>query len=145
MKVCTTKERLKEIIEKRNLKQVEILRLCQPYCEKYSIKLTKSELSLYVSGKAQPRQDKLSILSMALNVSETWLMGYDLESSPKFNFKAQLLSEIEREYGNNSREILELYIQLDNEDKAEIRGEIKGLLKAEKYFEKDILFEKKMA
>lgn len=38
----------------------------------------KNDLSQYVSGKVEPRQEKLTILGLALNVSETWLMGYDV-------------------------------------------------------------------
>jgi hypothetical protein len=35
-------------------------------------------LSQYVSGKAVPRQDKLTVLGLGLGVSEAWLMGYDV-------------------------------------------------------------------
>lgn len=38
----------------------------------------KSDISQYVSGKVEPGQDKLTILGLALNVSEAWLMGYDV-------------------------------------------------------------------
>ena len=34
---------------------------------------------------------------------------------------------------NDDRELLDLYHRLDAEDRAEIRGEIKGMLKAAKY------------
>ncbi len=74
----TTADRLKKIMSNRNLKQVDILNLCQPYCKKYGVKLAKNDLSQYVSGKAKPRQDKLTVLGKALNVSEVWLMGYDV-------------------------------------------------------------------
>ena len=65
-----TSIRLKEIMDERNLKQVDILRLAQPFSEKYSIKLNKSDISQYISGKTEPGQDKLFILGMALNVNE---------------------------------------------------------------------------
>lgn len=38
---------------------------------------------------------------------------------------------------NEGREVLTLYYQLDIEDRAEIRGEMKGMLRAEKYQAKD--------
>ena len=41
------------------------------------MKISKSDLSQYVSGKTEPRSDKLCILAKALNVSEQWLLGYD--------------------------------------------------------------------
>ncbi|OYP12813.1 hypothetical protein CG709_08245, partial [Lachnotalea glycerini] len=82
MKVGNTAKRLKEIMEERNLKQIDILNLAQPICEKFNTKLSKSDLSQYVSGRVEPGQDKLSILSLALNVSEAWLMGYEVPKTP---------------------------------------------------------------
>ncbi len=74
----TTAQRLKKIMKEQNLKQVDILRLAQPYCKEYDVKLLKSDLSQFVSGKVVPGQHKLVILALALNVSEPWLMGYDV-------------------------------------------------------------------
>lgn len=71
----TTAERLQYLMDIRGLKQVDILKMVEPYCKKYKIKLGKSDLSQFVSGKVKPGQSKLSILGMALNVSEGWLMG----------------------------------------------------------------------
>lgn len=79
----TTSERLKEIMEKRGLRQVDILRICEPYCSAYGVKLNRNDLSQYVSGKTKPGQDKLTILSLALRVDEAWLMGYDVSSDSK--------------------------------------------------------------
>lgn len=65
-------------MRERNLKQTDILKKCEPFSKKYGIKVTKSILSQYVSGKAEPGQHKLTVLGLALNVSEAWLMGYDV-------------------------------------------------------------------
>ena len=65
-------------MNERSLRQVDILEAAKPFCEKYGVKLAKNDLSQYVSGKVEPRQEKLTILGLALNVSETWLMGYDV-------------------------------------------------------------------
>lgn len=78
MKISNTSKRLKELMNKRNLRQVDILNLTKPYCEQYNVKMNKSDISQYVSGKNEPSQDKLIILGMALNVNEAWLMGYDV-------------------------------------------------------------------
>ena len=77
----TTSNRLRKIMSERNLRQVDILNLAVPYCEKYNVKLNKSDLSQYCSGKTEPNQDKLFILGEALNVNEAWLMGYDVPMS----------------------------------------------------------------
>lgn len=70
--------RLKKIMDERGIRQVDILNLAAPYCEKYNVKMNKSDLSQYCSGKTEPNQDKLFVLGVALNVNEAWLMGYDV-------------------------------------------------------------------
>lgn len=78
MKICTTADRLKELMSAQNLRQVDILNRAKPFCEQYQVKLGKNDLSQYVNGKVEPGQEKLTILGLALDVSETWLMGYDV-------------------------------------------------------------------
>ena len=78
MKKYTTAERLKQIMQERNMKQVDILEFVLPVCKKYGLKMNKSDISQYVSGKVEPNQRKLVALLEALNVSETWLMGYEI-------------------------------------------------------------------
>lgn len=41
----TTAQRLRFIMEQRNLKQTDIIRMAEPYCAKYRIKLGKSDMS----------------------------------------------------------------------------------------------------
>lgn len=82
MKPFNTSQRLKQIMRERGIKQVDIVTAARPYCEKYGVNLGKNTLSQYVSGKTEPKQDKLSILGMALGVSEAWLMGYDVPMEP---------------------------------------------------------------
>ena len=78
MRKTTTSERLKCLMSERQLRQIDILNLCKPYCEKYNVKVDKNHISQYINGKAEPRQDKLSILAMALDVDEAWLIGFDV-------------------------------------------------------------------
>ena len=85
-RVSNTAERLKQLMRERNLKQIDIVDLCQPFCEKYGIAIRRNDISQYANGKAEPGQDKLTILALALNVSEVWLMGYDVPES-KDDFK----------------------------------------------------------
>lgn len=77
-KISNTSKRLNYLINNYDIKQKDILEKVKPYCEKYKIRLEKNDLSQYVSDKTAPGQDKLSILAMALNVSEAWLLGYDV-------------------------------------------------------------------
>lgn len=77
MKKENTSIRLKKIMADRNLRQIDILNMTIPYCKKYDVKMNKSDISQYCSGKTEPNQDKLFILGEALNVNEAWLMGFD--------------------------------------------------------------------
>ena len=78
MKKENTAIRLKKIMSDRNLRQVDILNMTAPYCKKYDVKMNKSDISQYCSGKTEPNQDKIFVLGIALNVSEAWLMGFDV-------------------------------------------------------------------
>lgn len=78
MTISTTAERLKEIMMERKLRQVDVLDLAKPFCEQFHVKLGKSDLSQYLHGVAKPGSSKLTILGLALNVNEAWLMGLDV-------------------------------------------------------------------
>lgn len=83
MNRTSTADRLKQIMEERNLRQIDILHLALPICAKYNVKMNKSDINQYVSGKVKPSQEKLVVLGMALNVTESWLMGFDVSSERK--------------------------------------------------------------
>jgi len=82
MKESSTKERLQYYMSEFGVKQVDIIEKCKPYCDKYGIALSKSALSLYLSGRVEPKQDKIFILAKGLHVSEAWLMGFDVPMEP---------------------------------------------------------------
>ena len=88
MKVSTS-DRLKYLMETRNLRQADILEKIQPLCERYGVKIPRNAISQYVTGKVLPKQDKLTILGMALGVSEIWLMGYDVPMERNANVDGQ--------------------------------------------------------
>ena len=64
-------ERLKAAMKKQNLKQIDLVRAAQAQ----GIKLGKSHVSQYVSGKTVPRTDILLFLAKTLQVEEEWLIG----------------------------------------------------------------------
>lgn len=70
--------RLKQLMQERKLKQVDILNLSIPYQLEFNITMNKSSLSQYINGRSNPDQHKLFLLSQTLGVSEAWLMGYDV-------------------------------------------------------------------
>lgn len=79
MRVATTSERIKQAMARYSLRQADVIKRCETYSEGFGVKISKSELSQYLSGKFVPTQRKLSVLAAALNVTEPWLMGYDLD------------------------------------------------------------------
>ena len=83
MKKETTADRLKKLMNERNLKQVDILNLSLPVCARFNVKMNKSDISQYVSGKVEPSQEKLVVLGIALDVTEAWLMGMDVPMERK--------------------------------------------------------------
>lgn len=95
MEIENTSIRLKKIMKERNLRQVDLLEMVKPFCNKYNVKINKSDLSQYISGKVKPGQEKLSMLGMALGITEAWLMGYDVEKESKINANAFKLSKEE--------------------------------------------------
>ncbi|HFN3003911.1 TPA: S24 family peptidase [Enterococcus faecium] len=72
-------------MSERNLKQVDILNMSLPLQKETGIKMSKSHLSQYVNGKSSPDQHKLYLLAKTLNVSEAWLLGYDVPKEDKKN------------------------------------------------------------
>lgn len=79
MRVATTSERIKQAMAKYSLRQADVVKRCDLYSQGYGVKISKSELSQYISGKFVPTQRKLSVLAAALGVTEPWLMGYDID------------------------------------------------------------------
>lgn len=78
MKVSTTAERLKTCLTHLRMKQTDLLAALPPICEACGVKMNKSDLSQYLSGKTTPSADKMMALALALDVDVAWLMGYDV-------------------------------------------------------------------
>lgn len=102
----TTSIRLKKIMSERGLRQTDILELCKPYCLKYDIKLGRNDLSQYVTGRVEPGQKKLTILGKALNVSEVWLMGYDVPMRGEPSLEEIITNQIKKQ-GTTLKEVAE--------------------------------------
>lgn len=72
-------ERLRYVMEEKRLKQVDVIRLVQELDEKDRVKLGKSHMSQYLSGKTEPRIEVIKALSRALRVNQLWLLGEDVD------------------------------------------------------------------
>lgn len=122
MKKYRTSDRLRQIMDERNLRQIDILNLTLPYCKKYGVKMNKSDISQYVSGKVEPNQDKLAVLGMSLNLNEAWLMGYDVPMKRK-EFS---IEEAEKDF-----ELIKKFSLLSEVDKNIVENLIDSLIKKE--------------
>lgn len=80
--IDTFQNRLKQAMEEKNIKQVDLVE---------KTKLDKTLINKYLAGVTNARQRKLTILAEALGVNEVWLMGYDVPMN--------------REFGNNIQEL----------------------------------------
>lgn len=106
MRSSNPSERLKQLMSERNLKQVEILEKSLPYQKELGIKMGKSTLSQYVNGVQSPDQHRIYLLSKTLEVSEPWLMGYDVE-------KKRVPDNERNSTSNEQPEILPIYNKLE--------------------------------
>lgn len=72
----TISVRIKKALKIKGMKQAELCKLAN---------IPKSSLSQYLSGDFEPKQDRIYLIAKALNVSEAWLMGFDvpMERHPK--------------------------------------------------------------
>lgn len=106
MRSSNPSERLKQLMSERNLKQVEILEKSLPYQKELGIKMGKSTLSQYVNGVQSPDQHRIYLLSKTLEVSEPWLMGYDVE-------RKRIPDSERNSISNEQPEILPIYNKLE--------------------------------
>lgn len=113
--------RLKEIMKSHDYKQIDIIEKSKIYSE-VDVKLTKTFISDCVNGKIIPRQEKLSLLAKTLNVSEGWLLGYNVPKDRsnsdnminKVKLNVQGLSNSELEQVNSFIEYLKFKRKMPN-------------------------------
>ena len=68
-RITSCGQRISTALKMRDMRQSELCKLAN---------VPKSSLSLYLSGAYEPKQDRIYAMAKALNVSEAWLMGYDV-------------------------------------------------------------------
>ena len=100
------KERLKQCLEIRGITQSQLA---------IRANIDKGQLSSYISGKYKPRQNNIDALAKALNVSQAWLMGFDvpMERQPDpVPAPAPLPAD--------QQQLNDLYTQLDSSNKKKV-------------------------
>lgn len=109
-------KRIRQAMELRGIKAVDLVQ---------ATGLGKSAISQYISGKYEPKQVAIHKIAKALNVSEAWLMGYDVP--------IQRAEEIKTVVSKEEKELLDMYHKLDALDKKELFKWIAYRLTDEKY------------
>ena len=82
-------ERLNDAMKINGISQTEL-------CVRTQI--PKSAMSQYMSGAFKPKQDRTYLIACALNVSEAWLMGFDVPMERKNPSSPSDLSELYEKY-----------------------------------------------
>lgn len=86
IQVASIASRLREAMDIRNKKQVDLER---------ETGINRSAISRYLSGEYEPKNKPIYELAKALEVSEQWLMGYDVPMErPKAQKNNDAISDI---------------------------------------------------
>lgn len=123
----TFRNRFIEAMRIRGMRQVDV-------AEKSG--LDKAQISQYKTGKYEPMQDALYKLATALNVNVAWLMGHDVPmevDKVSLEQKVAACELLEKCYGSKAYELVELFVKLDDTDRAKLLGYANALLDADKY------------
>ncbi|MGN8753639.1 helix-turn-helix domain-containing protein [Blautia sp. HCP3S3_C4] len=110
------KERIKQGLEIREITQTQLAARAN---------IDKGQLSSYISGKYKPRQNNIDAIASALNVSEAWLMGFDvpMERVPNKTESVQSSS-----VSTQCKEIIEVCNQLSPHNQRKVLAYSKNLL-----------------
>ena len=127
MRKYETADRLRELMTEKNWKQVDVINNSKPFQEKLGVKLGKSALSQYVNGIQAPDQKKLALLALTFNVSEAWLMGYDVPRGREVSSESDSSGLDLRELAENAKTFDGK--PLNEEDIVAIQNIIEGYLK----------------
>lgn len=117
--------------EELNMSQDEL-------AKKLGYKSRSSINKIEKDGRGLP-QPKIKAIADALDTTPAFIMGWVDEWEEQYNPDGKLEKEvnlielIEQQHGKSTVEAFTMYTQLDIDDQGEIRGEMKQMLKDEKY------------
>ncbi len=114
-RISNFSERITTALAIRNMRQIELSRRTGT---------PKSAMSQYISGAFEPRQDRIFLIARALNVSEAWLMGYDVPMERKENSSPE-----EPQLDEEEEEFLELFRLVPKEHRSLLLQMIRVALK----------------
>ena len=91
--IAEFKDRLQQALDHKGWKAVDLVEVTN---------VPKGAVSYYLAGKSKPKADRLYIMAQALEVSEVWLLGYDVPMRRSDNQKkndqlAKLVARLKRD------------------------------------------------
>ena len=99
-------------MRENNLRQMDILKKTRKLQSELNISMSKAVLSHYVNDRSTPDEKRRRLLSLALDVTEPWLMGYvDAESEAVLSQSEQSLIGNYRELKPSFKEKIDNQIQ----------------------------------
>lgn len=102
------KDRLSEALKAHNMTPAELARRSG---------VDKGSISRYLSGKFEPKQSAVLSMAKALNVSPSWLLGYDVPIEPDYTVKL------------DEDNLVVLIDKLSPDDKATLKTFVEALIK----------------
>lgn len=118
VQVASVADRLREAMNIRSKKQVDLER---------ETGINRSAISRYLSGEYEPKNKPIYELAKALDVSEQWLMGYDVPMDrPKVQKNNDAISDIVLKL-RSDEEFLSIVVKISKMD-SEKRRSLNALL-----------------
>ena len=118
---CAT--RIAKALSIRGMRQAD---LCQ------KTKIPKSAMSQYISGAFEPKQDRVALISQALNVDPVWLMGYDVPMEKKEQPETKKVPLTEAELSEGEKLLLQLFRQIPEDRQPEALDLLRVALRMQK-------------
>lgn len=108
-RVTTIANRLSYVLKSKKIKQID---LCK------QLDIPKGAMCHYIKGDYEPRQDRIEAIAKALNVSEAWLMGYDvpMDRQEYYSLSKENPPSAEPELTEGEREFLKLFRMLPEQE-----------------------------
>jgi len=128
----TFKNRLVQAMQHRGIKAAELAKRTG---------LSKAQISQYTNGVYEAKQTALYKLAVALDVSEAWLMGYDVDMerliSQKCAEQTNIIELMQLHFGSEVTELVQMFSQLNRKGKRKALDSIQDLNKITEYIEKE--------
>ena len=114
-------QRLQYLIDAKGITKSELARACG---------INKSNVTRYLGGQYEAKQDVIYSIARKYNVSETWLMGYDtpMERQPAFDLQFFGEKKEDPALAAQHQEINEIFDRMPPELRTHALALLKGLV-----------------